>query len=429
MQRTSYFSLSHSTLLLYISCSLFVLSCKDDKTTSNQNKSTTDTAITGNTIIQNATKADFYDKYRIEATATGFNENTTVYLSRINAQNALEKIDSTHIKNNQIVFENISNIEETDFQVLTFSGLTDTENVLFLSETNTVKLAFHKDSLDNRKLLGGLENTLFDNHIKNIRKYSDSLNHYNLQVFSNRQNKQLDLQRQNQQRIQEIQQEFKSHITNSVTGRPDAVSTVIALTDAAQTKILSASKIISYYKRLEAYPQNTRLGKLLGQSVKNAEAQMLYQQQYRAGIAQGSKAPDFTANTPEGKPLNLKKDFLSKSKYTIVDFWASWCRPCRQENPFFVNLYQKYKNKGLSMVGVSLDRTHASWKNAIKEDQLTYPQVSNLKFWQDPIAQSYKVRSIPATFVLDATGTVVASGLRGLELEDKIEELLTTTPK
>ena len=108
----------------------------------------------------------------------------------------------------------------------------------------------------------------------------------------------------------------------------------------------------------------------------------------------------------------------------IIDFWASWCRPCRIENPNLVRLYKRMQDKGLEIVGVSLDRNKASWERAIADDGLTWNHVSNLQYWADPIAQLYSVRAIPAAFVLDREGRIVAKNLRGAQLDAKIEALL-----
>jgi peroxiredoxin len=135
----------------------------------------------------------------------------------------------------------------------------------------------------------------------------------------------------------------------------------------------------------------------------------------------GSVAPDFTAPNPEGKSISLKQ---SLGKVTIVDFWASWCKPCRVENPNVVALYAKYHAKGLNILSVSLDKEASAWKTAIAKDKLTWNHVSNLKEFEDPIALQYGINAIPSIFVLDAKGVIIAKDLRGEELNAKIASLL-----
>jgi thiol-disulfide isomerase/thioredoxin len=110
-------------------------------------------------------------------------------------------------------------------------------------------------------------------------------------------------------------------------------------------------------------------------------------------------------------------------KVTIVDFWAAWCKPCRAENPNVVQVYNKYHDKGLNILGVSLDRRAEDWTKAIEEDGLVWNHVSNIKYF-DEIAELYNVRAIPATFILDENGVIIAKDLRGPALENKISELL-----
>lgn len=135
----------------------------------------------------------------------------------------------------------------------------------------------------------------------------------------------------------------------------------------------------------------------------------------------GQLAPDFTALTPEGDSLSLHS-LLGKG-YLLLDFWASWCGPCRKENPNVVAAYREYKDKGFDILAVSLDKTREAWLKGIEQDSLAYHHVSELKFWNSDIARLYGIRAIPANLLLDKEGRVVAKNLRGTDLADTLSRL------
>ncbi len=136
----------------------------------------------------------------------------------------------------------------------------------------------------------------------------------------------------------------------------------------------------------------------------------------------GAVAPGFKLPTPEGEEVSLEE---YKGKVTLIDFWASWCGPCRKENPNVVKMYNKYKAKGFEIIGVSLDRKKDAWVKAIAKDGLTWQHVSDLKGWKNVVAQAYSVSSIPHTVLVDREGKIIARNLRGPMLEAKLEEIFS----
>jgi len=139
-------------------------------------------------------------------------------------------------------------------------------------------------------------------------------------------------------------------------------------------------------------------------------------------VAIGEIAPDFTQDDPEGNPVSLS-DIIGP-ELLLVDFWAAWCGPCRQENPNVAAVYNEFHDKGFDVLGVSLDRERDDWLKAIEDDNLTWTHVSDLKFWENEAAQLYAVNAIPANFLLDSEGRILATNIRGPELRKKVAEIL-----
>lgn len=138
-------------------------------------------------------------------------------------------------------------------------------------------------------------------------------------------------------------------------------------------------------------------------------------------VAVGQPAIDFTQNDTTGSPVTLSD---LQGKYVLIDFWASWCGPCRAENPNVVKLYNELHDKGFEIIGVSFDTKRKNWLEAIKQDSLTWYHVSDLNGWNNEVGKMYAVRAIPHTILLDKEGTIIAKNLRGAELRAKLEELL-----
>ena len=137
----------------------------------------------------------------------------------------------------------------------------------------------------------------------------------------------------------------------------------------------------------------------------------------------GNQFIDVKGKSLDGKEVALS-DYAGKGKIVLVDFWASWCAPCIRTLPGLVSIYQKYKNNGFEIVGISLDNDQQAWQNATTKHKLTWPQLSNLEGWTDPASQAYGINSIPATILIDGNGTIIGRNLNEAALEQKLNELL-----
>ena len=223
----------------------------------------------------------------------------------------------------------------------------------------------------------------------------------------------------------ELSDEQRAAFTKQVEEMDDAYTEI--LIRGTRNNINNAAGIFmlkNYYYYMNT-PQLAEIVEMVPEKYAADKQIQLIKEQVSKLMATGVGQPftDLELKTPEGKNVKLS-DYAGKGKVVLVDFWASWCGPCRQEMPNVVKVYKDFKDKGFEIVGVSLDQTLEAWKKGITDLGITWPQMSDLKYWQSEAVAVYRVEAIPHTVLIDKDGTILARNLRGEALYKKIEELI-----
>lgn len=349
------------------------------------------------------------NSYRVEGNATGFDDGTQVFVYTILDNNQPKVIDTLTIEKGKFM----GTYTKTDDISVNYFRVDKLKNtLLYFPENVDLKVTLFKDSIQSSFVSGSAQNDNYKEYSEQIRSYFKQKSE-NVKRFRKARKEQdnllvSEIQKENIALINEESNFKKQFVTNS----SNSLISVILLSEMVSRKEISTVEAITIIDNLSpkvAAKGSTKNLIVLINSMKKADV--------------GEKAPEFSAPNPDGKLIALY-DVLGK--YTIIDFWASWCKPCRRENPNVVKVYNKYHDKGLNIISVSLDKQGQKerWIKAIKDDNLTWIHVSNLKFWSEPVALQYNVRSIPATFLLDENGIIIAKNLRGNALEVKMASLL-----
>jgi peroxiredoxin len=328
-----------------------------------------------------------------------------IYLSTVDAEHEIS--DSTLLKNGKFTFR--EKINEPTFFVLKIAGIQN-QTGLFL-EPGTLTFRASKDNLGKGKLIGSRSENEW-------KEWSAAWNKITEQAGPM------------YKRLDSVTQ--KGKIKESAAERKIFDDGMQSLND--QTALAVTSFIKKYpqspigpfiiYDRYISYPNPELAEKtyaLLGTKAKESfyGKKIKDYQRIAAKTAIGSY-PDFSIADTSGKTLKLSD---LRGKYVLVDFWASWCAPCRKENPNVVNAYRKYHDKGFDIVGVSLDTKKASWLKAINMDNLTWYHVSDLKGWQSALVKEFGITVVPTNFLLDKNGKVVAKNLREGALQEKLDQI------
>jgi len=332
--------------------------------------------------------------------------NTWIYLEHVNGS-AIEKVDSAKTnKAGEFLFE--KKVAEKDFYRLKASASNQVS--IILDPKEQVEYFNEGVSLQEKYKLSGSKEGELILEIKALKnktsQFGDSLNRL-FGTFS---------QEQQQEMLPKLQATYENFMKVQS-------ATLLQLIDKHKDKlaILTTAELIDPETDFASYDQlGQYLAKYYPHSTSAMQVSKKAEQLKKSAI--GQLAPEIDLPNPEGKNIALSS---LKGKVVLIDFWASWCGPCRRENPNVVKAYQKYKDKGFDVYSVSLDKDKSSWVDAIKKDGLVWPNhVSDLAFWSSSVVPQYGFSGIPFTVLIDREGKIVAKGLRGEKLEEKLEMLL-----
>ena len=380
--------------------------------------------LTATAILTSCSK----DKYTISGTAAGFENGKTVILETQDEKGmGLIAVDTVKIENGK--FEIKGKVTEPSFHTLQIEGAQG--KIPFILENGDITIVVNKDTSQKSKISGSYNNDEYVKFNEEITKIQKPLMDFQT---ANMQKMQMAQQAKDTVTINGLMKEYtkiqteigatsKAKYEDYANTHPKAFISALIIQGMSNDPTVDSKKIETMYNSLDESLKISKPGKAIKTKLAELKTPSVGATAVPStpAAAPAQWRTDFSAPNPQGKTISLKE---SLGKVTIVDFWASWCGPCRRENPNVVAIYNELHSKGLNIIGVSLDEDPVKWKEAIAKDKLTWTQVSNLKGWEDPIAKQYKVESIPATFILDQSGNVVAQDLRGDELKAKIIELL-----
>lgn len=343
------------------------------------------------------------DSFHIEGSIAGL-DSGYIFLRHIDtAGNAV--MDSAAVSGHSFSFSGSQ--PEPAMYSLIIKGAHKSLN--FFVENTEIKIAAARDSLIAANISGSPSQSLYALYKKELEPVNAQIDTLEKKYEEAYKSRNKGLMKQLDSTYNLLDSTRKATITAYVKSNPTSVISAWAIT---RNFLYSpdANQLTNLYSSLDTSVQKTSYGKRIKKSLEIAEQ-----------LANGKPAPDFTQNDAKGRPLSLSS---LRGKYVLIDFWASWCGPCRAENPNVVKAYNEYKNKDFTILGVSLDDDKTAWLKAIKHDHLIWRQVSDLKGWKNAVAQQYGIRAIPANILIDPKGIIIAHNLRGDKLNQKLAEVL-----
>ncbi|WP_299525906.1 TlpA disulfide reductase family protein [Winogradskyella sp.] len=359
------------------------------------------------------------DGYVINVDAPGIYNGIRAYIMAADERGRQTPIDTAIVMNEKFVFE--GNIDNPGQYFLKIDNVQ--RPLAFLLDNEAISIGFNKDDINASEINGSQINDEY-------KKFNDGLQAMISELQEIHIERRQAIYKKDTAKVKSLEEKLKSEQSrvldygfNYINENPNSFVSLILLEQQTKVRGIDGKKVVKAYNSLSEDLKATPKGKTL-----NITVQILAEESKKeAALAIGKVAPNFEAPTPDGNMISLND---LKGKVTIIDFWAAWCGPCRRENPNVVKVYEKYHDKGLEIIGVSLDgqsrqqNPRQAWLSAIEKDGLTWNHVSNLQYFNDPVAKLYNINAIPATFILDKDGKIVDKNLRGQQLENRIKSLI-----
>jgi thiol-disulfide isomerase/thioredoxin len=323
-------------------------------------------------------------------------DGQSVLLLGVDDQSQLMPIDTVEVSAGTFSFSGSAKYPEMHY--LNFEGVRSLLPLVL--EPGTITVQAVKDSIQKANVRGTKSNVDVAQFLEEVSTYNLALREISFELRN-------AMLRKDSLNISDLQDQYDNMVAkltdfelSYITDNPDSYVSSLILEQQVTSGQIDPAEAQLLFDQIEGNIKKTKsaqnIQKLL--SPENVE-----ENKESPGV--GDVAPDFQAPNPNGELVSL---YNTKEKFTLIDFWASWCKPCRDQSPELVELHNNYRSKGVTIMSVSLDRKNESWLQAIKNDNLNWTHISNLKHWQDPIAAEYNVRSIPELFLIDEKGAVLA---------------------
>ncbi|MBJ34857.1 MAG: hypothetical protein CMC90_03025 [Flavobacteriaceae bacterium] len=337
-------------------------------------------------------------------------DGTMIYILQADQNNQPFINDSTSVQSNSFKFNGISSTPQISYiQVEGINGY-----VLAILENGDIKADLYKDSISKSRVYGTKSNDDFIKYKSETKSLVDVMNNISSKaqdaIMSGDVERAMKLEKDYNSKEREVMLYEWDFIIENLDSYMSALLLEVFMIENKVNKDSIIDVYESFSNRIKVSDVGKNIADLLSQ--------------FEDPIEVGETAPDFTAPSIDGSKITLSNE-LAKNNLTLLDFWAAWCRPCRVENPNLVRLYKSYNDEGFEIIGVSLDRTKEQWEQAIEDDNLLWTQVSNLNFWNDPIARRYSIRAIPQSYLINQDGVVIGKNLKGNDLEENIRFALS----